>query len=103
MPEVAGFPAGEAAAHDALSGEKGFLTPGRLKNYDTERNNPTKHLVRPSQRSMRQVATSFVSCESTNHAVVPLACQIWKCITKHGSAVLTRVCQQAVLLRPFSE
>ena len=45
MPEVAGFPSGEAAAHDALSGEKGFLTPGRLKKYDTERNNPTKHQV----------------------------------------------------------
>lgn len=42
VPEVAGFPSGEEAAHNALTGDKGFLTSGRLKKYDTERNNPTK-------------------------------------------------------------
>jgi hypothetical protein len=43
---VSGFVSGEAAAHAALNGEKGFLTPARLNKYDTERNNPTKPQVR---------------------------------------------------------
>lgn len=33
---------GEDAAMKALVGEKGFLSPARLRMYDSERNNPSK-------------------------------------------------------------
>jgi hypothetical protein len=67
VPEVSTFKPGESEAHEALTGQKGFLTPERLKHYDAERNNPTKPQVRP--RCMRfcciQSAIEWHSSRST--------------------------------------
>ena len=41
VPEVAWCVPGEAAAMEALSGDKGFLSAARLAKYDTKRNDPS--------------------------------------------------------------
>jgi deoxyribodipyrimidine photo-lyase len=43
VPEVTWIKPGEDAAREALLGANGFLSPARLKAYDSERNNPAKH------------------------------------------------------------